>query len=879
MTSFLAPEVVQTSMMDCGPASLKCLLEGFGVHASYGRLREACQTDVDGTSIDTIEDIAVRLGLDAEQIMIPVDHLLLPEAAALPALVVTRLPNGFTHFVVVWRSHGPWIQIMDPQSGRRFWRRRDLLERLYVHETDVPEEVFGEWMEGDEFIGALERRLRDIGCSDRALLADARSNGWRSLSRLDAGTRMLAALIRNGALTAGSAATRMLSASIADEEGIPPTYFTGRIVPGATPGQVRMRGAVLLRVSGASGVLEKRAALPRDLARALDEPAARPLLSVYRFVRAAGWLSPAVLLIATVLAGVGALVEAVVFRAALDLPRDLVTVQQRLGGALALITLLAAVRALDGPIAVGTLRLGRQVEMRLRTAFLEKIPRLADRYFHSRPISDMAERAHALHGVRGLPELASGLVRSFTELLATTLAIAWLDPASAPLAALACIIVIAVPLTFQPVLLERDLLVRTHAGALARLTLDALLGLMPVRSHGAEQALRREQESLLVEWMRASRGLVNAAAFSAVLQYATVTAVVVIMVVRYVLRVDDTSGVLLLVYWGLSLPSLSEEISTALRQYPSQRNVTLRLLEPLGALEEDESQDAAPGRPGNGAARVEMRGVGVLAGGHRVLSGIDLLIEPGQQVAVIGPSGAGKSSLAGLLLGWHRASTGELLVDGMPLDRAHLDRLRQDIAWVDPQIQIWNRTLLENLRYGTGSDAGDLLARVLEVSEADGLLDRLPDGLQTSLGEGGALVSGGEGQRVRLGRAMMRNHARLVVLDEPFRGLQRDRRTMLLERARAWWKSATLICITHDVSETLHFERVLVMENGRVVEDGAPSELAANKASRYRAMLDAEHAVLDSLWKGGEWRRIRMEDGHLSEVSGEEAPPAVGDRP
>jgi ATP-binding cassette subfamily B protein len=91
----LAPEVVQTSAMDCSPAALTCLLEGFGIPVSYGRLREACQTDVDGTSIDTLEEVAVQLGLDAEQVMVPVDHLLLPEANALPAIVVVRLaPMG-----------------------------------------------------------------------------------------------------------------------------------------------------------------------------------------------------------------------------------------------------------------------------------------------------------------------------------------------------------------------------------------------------------------------------------------------------------------------------------------------------------------------------------------------------------------------------------------------------------------------------------------------------------------------------------------------------------------------------------------------------------------------------------------------------------------
>src|ERR687886_2677426 len=96
------PEVVQTSAMDCGPASLKCLLEGFHINASYGRLREACQTDVDGTSIDTMEEVAVQLGLEAEQVLLPVDHLLVPEARALPALLVVRQPNNLTHFVIIW---------------------------------------------------------------------------------------------------------------------------------------------------------------------------------------------------------------------------------------------------------------------------------------------------------------------------------------------------------------------------------------------------------------------------------------------------------------------------------------------------------------------------------------------------------------------------------------------------------------------------------------------------------------------------------------------------------------------------------------------------------------------------------------------------------
>ena len=103
----IVPEVVQTSAMDCGPAVLKCLLQGFGIPVHYGRLREACQTDVDGTSIDVLEEVAQRLGLEAEQVMLPVEHLLLPEAEALPAiLVVSHDPAVVAHAGRVLRIEG-----------------------------------------------------------------------------------------------------------------------------------------------------------------------------------------------------------------------------------------------------------------------------------------------------------------------------------------------------------------------------------------------------------------------------------------------------------------------------------------------------------------------------------------------------------------------------------------------------------------------------------------------------------------------------------------------------------------------------------------------------------------------------------------------------
>jgi ATP-binding cassette subfamily B protein len=262
---------------------------------------------------------------------------------------------------------------------------------------------------------------------------------------------------------------------------------------------------------------------------------------------------------------------------------------------------------------------------------------------------------------------------------------------------------------------------------------------------------------------------------------------------------------------------------------------------------------------------VVLETLSVRAAGHAILQDLELRLEAGSHVAIVGPSGAGKSSLAGLLLGWHRPAEGRILVDGAPMDGARLERLRRETAWVDPTVQLWNRSLLDNLRYGAQGEASVSLADAIDTADLGDLLAQLPDGLQTQLGEGGALVSGGEGQRVRLGRALLRPGVRLAILDEPFRGLDRERRRVLLRRAREIWRGATLLCITHDVSETRTFPRVLVVEGGRIVEDGDPLELESRAGSRYAALLAAERGVRDGLWSSAAWRRLRLEGGRLIE--------------
>src|SRR5262249_19429265 len=248
----------------------------------------------------------------------------------------------------------------------------------------------------------------------------------------------------------------------------------------------------------------------------------------------------------------------------------------------------------------------------------------------------------------------------------------------------AALIAIALPLAIQSRLSERDLRVRSHNGALSRFYLDAMLGLVAVRTHGAEMSLRREHEGLLVEWIRASFGLLRVALTVEAIEALSGFGLAVWLLFDHLSRGGDAGGALLLVYWALNLPALGQEIALIAQQYPAQRSFTLRVMEPLGAPEEGRGEgetrrredretggrgDGEKGRsgevetgsrgdkatrrqdysspplpappsprlplspssplPASAGVALGFENVSVLAGGHLILNEIDLEIEAG----------------------------------------------------------------------------------------------------------------------------------------------------------------------------------------------------------------------------------------------------------
>ncbi len=884
------PEVVQTSAMDCGPATLKALLSGFHIEVNYGRLREACQTDLDGTSIDTIEELAVQLGLNAEQIIIPIDHLLLPESHALPAIVVTRQPNGLTHFVVVWRMIlGRWLEVMDPATGRKWLPISQFLESVYLHTMSVSIDAWFSWAKTADFVNPLQARMRSLSLPSRQiepLITKAvNASSWHHLAALDAAVRFVENLTFSRFTPEKTARLIEYMASKAFD----PSGKVGSLIPSdfwsveplsAPPKEspsLKIKGTVLVRVSEkilSDSDLNSAESLPPDLAAVLHAPAPDPEREFWRLLTGEGLSQPWTIALLAIISGGLATLEALFWRHLLDLGYWLTAIPARLSFVVGFLGLLVLNLIFGWIIYTVAFTAGRGLEINLRLAYLRKIPRLKDRFLASRPISDMAERSHHIHRLRQIPLLASLFLRAVFQLTFIVVGLfLLLPPPLRILGGMNAFLAVSLPLFFQPALIEKEGRVRTHIGALSYFYLDALRGLVPIRTHGAERNLLREHENLLVEWGRASATLLRI--FLSVETLVHLLGVGLAAALVYFSRqvISSPAALLLTAYWAFLIPILGQELAGLARIYPIFRNHALRVLEPLGATEDP---DISPkSRSIHSEIRlpigdISLENVTVRAGGHTILKAITCRISQGEHIAIIGPSGAGKSSLIGLLLGWHRPAEGRIKIGDQALDGPALAAVRSHTAWVEPGIHLWNRTLVDNVRYGRPNEDWTALGQIVEQAELVALLERLPDGWQTPLGENGGLVSGGEGQRVRLSRGMVRKDVSLVILDEPFRGLDRGQRHRLLENARRYWPRATILCVTHDIEETGRFDRVLVMEQGQIVEDIRPILETAPPGSRYRDYCLAEDRVRSNLWSADFWRRWQI---NQHQVIGQERGP------
>jgi ATP-binding cassette subfamily B protein len=210
----------------------------------------------------------------------------------------------------------------------------------------------------------------------------------------------------------------------------------------------------------------------------------------------------------------------------------------------------------------------------------------------------------------------------------------------------------------------------------------------------------------------------------------------------------------------------------------------------------------------------------------RVLGGISFRVRPGEKVALVGPSGAGKSTIFHLLLRFYDPASGTITFDGVPLTDADPFALRQRIALVPQDPVVFGGSIGENIRFGRPQASDAEVAKAADLALASEFIHRLPQGFETPVGERGVTLSGGQRQRIAIARAILRD-APLLLLDEATSSLDAESETLVKAALEHLMQERTTLVIAHRLATVQSCDRILVMEAGRIVEEGTHERLAA----------------------------------------------------
>ncbi len=262
---------------------------------------------------------------------------------------------------------------------------------------------------------------------------------------------------------------------------------------------------------------------------------------------------------------------------------------------------------------------------------------------------------------------------------------------------------------------------------------------------------------------------------------------------------------------------LQEAISTLLTPHDLQDLPdAVELPEGPGEVTFEQVHFAYPGRPA-------------------VLDDFDLAVEPGQRVGLVGFSGAGKSTVLALLQRFYDVSGGRISVDGYDIRDVTQDSLHHVMAVVPQDTSLFHRSVLENIRYARpDASEGDVLAAA-DMAHCRQFIEAMPEGFDTMVGDRGVKLSGGQRQRLAIARALLKN-APILLLDEATSALDTESEQAIQSALDRLMKGRTVIAIAHRLSTLQSFDRIIVMDRGKIVDDGSPAELAA-RPGPYRELL------------------------------------------
>jgi ATP-binding cassette subfamily B protein len=213
-------------------------------------------------------------------------------------------------------------------------------------------------------------------------------------------------------------------------------------------------------------------------------------------------------------------------------------------------------------------------------------------------------------------------------------------------------------------------------------------------------------------------------------------------------------------------------------------------------------------------------------------------IEPGQKVGLVGYSGGGKTTFVNLILRLYDVTGGHILIDGQDIKEVTMDSLRTNIGMIPQEPTLFHRSLMENIRYGYLDATDEEVIAASKQAHAHEFIEKLPKGYHSLVGERGVKLSGGQRQRIAIARAILKD-APILLLDEATSQLDSITEKYIQNALWQLMKEKTTIVIAHRLSTLLNMDRILVFDNGKIIEDGNHQELLA-KGGHYKALWDAQ---------------------------------------
>ncbi len=268
----------------------------------------------------------------------------------------------------------------------------------------------------------------------------------------------------------------------------------------------------------------------------------------------------------------------------------------------------------------------------------------------------------------------------------------------------------------------------------------------------------------------------------------------------------------------------SRDLAMALIETNQQASYLAETLSVIGVPQTlVDAPGAPPLRRGDGSIRLERVTFGYDPQAP-VLHDVSITVPAGQKVGIVGPSGAGKSSILHLVQRLSDAQTGAVLVDGQRVDTVQQESLHKALAVVPQEVLLFHRSILENIRFARPDATDEAVHHAAQAARCARFIEQMPDGYDTLVGERGTNLSGGQRQRIGIARAFLKD-ARIVLLDEATAALDTGAELEVQQGLDALVADRTVLAVAHRLATVIAFDRILVIENGRVVEDGPPMTL------------------------------------------------------